>query len=401
MNVLWIPHQPWAELDGQREGHLIRRLLVDGHGVHVLTWESFRGLRSLVKTLGSWARRDGGLTLHHFPRIPNLYSRVSGRYSRGLPLNEWLMRRRARQVLRQHPIDLMIYGPNHKLVGLPPFEAPVPRIFDYLDLCVQADLSPDLAIEHQYVQNSDLVLCTSPVLVDRVRDLGGRARYLPNGVDRHRIAAGRRDPARRSLGLEDNVVVSLIGPTWSNTCFFVDAIAEAARTVPNIVLLVVGGGRATRVEHLVGRCRLVGVRCVVVAWVPHATVVDYFAASDVGLYACDQKPFFDAACPLKVLEFSAAGKPVVATDLATLRRLAFPNVFLAPPEPTAFGEAIARACTHQPPLPDLGEFDWARLKDHFLAACDELLARRGNVRTAPASRAATLAPLSSTGEGME
>jgi glycosyltransferase involved in cell wall biosynthesis len=390
MNILWIPHQPWAHLDGQREGHLIKRLLLDGHRVHVLTWDSFTGLGSLLKTVRSWEERDGDLTLHHFPRIANVYSRVTGRYSRGLPINEWLMRRRARHVIRRYPIDLMVYGPSHKLVGLPPFDAGVPRVFDYLDLCVKTDFSPDLAVERAYVRNSDLILCTTPVLVDRVRDLGGRACYLPNGVDRERSASGRRNATRRAHGVENSTVVSLIGPTWSNTGFFVDAIAVAARTVPNVVLLVVGGGRPKRLEALLNRCRRLGVTCVVVGTVPHSTVADYFAASDVGLYACDQKPFFDAACPLKVLEFSAAGKPVVATDLAGLRGLGLPNVWLAPPEPEAFGTAIARASAERRQTPDLREFDWTGLKDRFVAACQDVLATSGSAAKLTPSHLATI-----------
>ena len=48
--------------------------------------------------------------------------------------------------------------------------------------------------------------------------------------------------------------------------------------------------------------------------VPNAVVADYFIASDVGIYPGDASPYFDAACPIKVLEYSAAGKPVVATN---------------------------------------------------------------------------------------
>jgi glycosyltransferase involved in cell wall biosynthesis len=285
------------------------------------------------------------------------------------------MRREVRRIMRQHPIDLMVYGPNHKIVGLPPFDVRVPRVFDYLDLCVRRDLSPDPAVERDYVRNSDLVLCTSPVLMDRVRALGGRPLYLPNGVDLGRASGGRRDATRRALGLEDRAVVSLIGPTWSDTAFFIDAIAAAARSVPNIALLVVGGGKQRRVAGLIKRCAELGVRLVVVDRVPHERVADYFAASDVGLYACDQTPFFDAACPLKVLEFSAAGKPIVATDLATLRRLGFPNVLLAAPDPTAFGGAIARACLERRDMPDLSQFDWTTLTDRFVTACEEMLSR--------------------------
>src|SRR5947208_160760 len=122
-------------MTGQREWHFIRRLLARGHELHVRTF------------------------------------------------------------LAGQRFDLFAYGIGHKAVGLPPFDVPLPRVFDYLDLCVYP------AVEEAYLRNSDLVLCTSGVLVDRVRGLGARPRYLPNGVDQRRIASGRSDVVRQKLNL--------------------------------------------------------------------------------------------------------------------------------------------------------------------------------------------------------
>ena len=99
-------------------------------------------------------------------------------------------------------------------------------------------------------------------------------------------------------------------------------------------------------------------------------------ATDVGLYPGDANPYFDAACPIKILEYSAAGKPVVATDLAELRRLAFSNVYLAPPTPDAFGAAIVRALNERTAMPDLAAFDWDTLTAQFEDACEELISER-------------------------
>jgi len=96
----------------------------------------------------------------------------------------------------------------------------------------------------------------------------------------------------------------------------------------------------------------------------------------VGLYPGDATPYFDAACPIKILEYSAAGKPVVATDLEELRRWAWPNVYLAPPEPRAFGAAIVRAFRGHAALPDLAPFEWDLLALRFEESCEALIAGR-------------------------
>ncbi len=155
-------------------------------------------------------------------------------------------------------------------------------------------------------------------------------------------------------------------------------MAEAARAEPDIVFLAVGAGGLLPHEGLgpfEARCRERGVRFVATGLVPHDAVADYFMATDVGLYPGDANPYFDAACPLKILEYSAAGKPVVATDLAELRRLAFPNVYLAPPEPSAFAAAIIRALNERTSMPDLTAFDWDVLAREFETACETLVRR--------------------------
>lgn len=373
MKILWVPHLPWARMTGQREWHLIRRLVPRGHEIHIVTWDAIRSPAGLLHSMTRDVERDGSLVIHRAPRLPNPIGRITRDYARGFLPNEWLFQRHVRAIMAAERFDLFAYGISHKAVGLPPFDVTVPRVFDYLDLCVYPE------IEAAYLGNSDMVLCTSGVLADRVRDLGGRPHYLPNGVDRGRIAAGRAEAVRRELGLSGKKVVSLIGLTFSRTLFFIDAIAEAARTVPDIVFLAVGSAGWLPHEGIgtfEARCRERGLRFVATGHVPHEEVADYFAATDVGLYPGDATPYFDAACPIKILEYSAAGKPVVATDLAELRRLAFPNVYLAPPTPEAFAAAIVRALNERTTMPDLAPFDWDALTLQFESACQGLIAER-------------------------
>jgi glycosyltransferase involved in cell wall biosynthesis len=153
--------------------------------------------------------------------------------------------------------------------------------------------------------------------------------------------------------------VSLIGLTSSPSLFFVDALALVARQVPNLVFLIVGGGDLLR--PIIERCSQLSLPFAATGWVPNNQIGHYFAATDLGLYPGDSNAYFDAACPLKVLEYTAAGRPVVATDLEELRRLAFPNVRLAPPEPERFASAIVTSLREPTELADVSGFEWASL----------------------------------------
>jgi len=274
-------------------------------------------------------------------------------YARGLWANEQLFRFYTRQLVRNLGIDVLVYGLGHRAVGLPPFDLPIARVFDCLDLIIYPE------IEAAYIANSDVILCTSRVLVDRLQKFGREGVYVPNGVSMSRIALGQRDRTRAELGLQGKRVVSLIGLTSSPSLFFVDALALAAEQMRDIVFLVVGGGDLLR--PIVERCRQLGLRFVATGRIPNKEIANYFAATDLGLYAGDANPYFHAACPIKVLEYTAARRPVVATDLEELRRIALPNVRLSPPDPARFASAIITSLREPTEFADVSGFEWATL----------------------------------------
>lgn len=368
LKLLWIPHLPWPALDGQRERCLLDNWPDADDELHILTWQPAQGVGRPLASLGWSTFRHGRITVHSRPRIPNVLGRVVKNYAHGLRSNEQLFRFYARQLVRTLGVDVLLYGIGHKLVGLPPFDLPVARVFDYLDLITYPD------IEATYLANSDLVLCTSRVLVDQVHLSGKHGIYIPNGVSLDRIARGQRERTRAALGLQDAQVVSLIGLTSSPSLFFVDALALAARQVPNLVFLLVGGGELLR--PIIVRCKQLGLPVVATGWVKSSEVANYFAASDLGLYAGDANAYFDAACPIKVLEYTAARRPVVATDLEELRRMAFPNVRLAPADPARFAEAIITALREPTAFADVSGFEWATLAQRVRQALVNLIQER-------------------------
>jgi glycosyltransferase involved in cell wall biosynthesis len=342
----------WPELDGQRERRMLDSWPDSADELHLLTWQPARGFGRPLASLGWSMFQEGCVTVHSLPRIPNLLGRFTNN-ARGLWANERLFHYHASRLVRKLGVDILVYGIGYKVIGLPPFHLPIPRVFDYLDLCTYPD------VEEAYITNSDLVLCTSKVLVERVKRFGKDAVYIPNGVTMACLALGQRDRTRADLGLEGKQVVSLIGLTCSPSLFFVDALAIAARQLPDLVFLLVGGGEG--LQPIIERCRQLEVRFVATGWVPSNEVANYFVASDVGLYPGDANAYFDAACPIKVLEYTATRRPVVATDLEELRRMAFPNVRLSPPHPEPFSSAIIDSLNHATAFADVSSFEWAAL----------------------------------------
>ncbi len=106
-----------------------------------------------------------------------------------------------------------------------------------------------------------------------------------------------------------------------------------------------------------------------------AEVSTYFNALDVGVLAQGITTGTDFAFQIKVVEYSACRKVVVSTPLETWKRLAWPNVLLAEPDPVSWAEALvrARSMTWQPEWDRFVEpYDWSilanRIADALLAA---------------------------------
>ena len=156
-----------------------------------------------------------------------------------------------------------------------------------------------------------------------------RVVHVPNGVEDR--GPGDRSATRARLGLT-GLVVGFLGTLkpWHG----VERLPGILRALPDATALVVGDGPVPVPDHP---------RIVAVGRVAPPALPDHLAAMDVGLapYATDTPPWF---CPLKVLEYSAAGLPVVAGDAGDCRTLLAGSAgeVLGTDDPFAWADAIRR-----------------------------------------------------------
>jgi glycosyltransferase involved in cell wall biosynthesis len=173
----------------------------------------------------------------------------------------------------------------------------------------------------------------------------GRIRVEHDAADLERFRAlPERAAARRELALApDAPLVVYAGGlrAWKG----VELLAGAARRLPDVRFVVAGG-----LEQDVARIRalfrgLANVR--IDGFQPPARVPLYLAAGDVGVVPNRSSPAISAryTSPLKVFEALAAGLPLVASDLPSLRELLRADVdavLVAPDDEAALADGIAR-----------------------------------------------------------
>lgn len=181
-----------------------------------------------------------------------------------------------------------------------------------------------------------------------------RTVVVPNGVDLGRFA-GRLGPtaARTALGLPEAPTVGFVGSlkAWHGTASLLRAVAALRATGPNVRLVLVGDGpERAGLATLAAELGL-GEALTFAGAVPHESVPTWLAAMDVAV-----APYDDAAdcyfSPLKLFEYMAAGRPIVAAGAGQLAEVLTEgrDALLYPPgDLPALTEALGRLLA-DPPL---------------------------------------------------
>jgi glycosyltransferase involved in cell wall biosynthesis len=374
MNILWLPHAP-LRAGRARSDHLIERL-ARRHHVTVLSFRIHppdRPWRYLADLSSRRLRRGppyDELALWRFPRL--------------IALNTCLLNHTIRRELSRRPYDVLVVAPAPYVTGYLDFAAlrgRVSVVCDYLD---GADWARDLreaAFEQLYVRSAAAVLCVSRGLREQAQSVNPCSYYVPNGVELARYRVFRQSHTKReckaAIGIDpDAYVVSIIGMTCSPSLYFVDAVTSLARKGKKVVLLLVGDSpllpeirrRARESQHAV---RIIG-------GVPYDDVMPYFMASDLGLSAVDDHPYYHFQSPLKIFEYGAMGKPVLAAPAAKeVVEMNLSHVRFCDANAESLERHIAQIMAAGDIVTDpaLDAYDWDHLADRVEAILSRVSAR--------------------------
>lgn len=242
-------------------------------------------------------------------------------------------------------------------------------------------------VERRTWRAADLVLAVTGVLRDRIAGSGvsrDRIRVVPNGIDPARHAA---PPAVPAAPANDPLVLGFVGfvRVWHGLDQVVAALAADAGHA--LALTVVGDGpareglaRQAAILGIAGRVRFTGT-------VPHDDVPAIVAGFDIAL----QPRVVDYASPLKIFDYMAAGRAIVAPDQPNIRELLAHErtaLLFDPAREGALWEAVLRLAGDPALRARLGEAARAeiRARDYTwrgnarrVAAWASTLARRENV----------------------
>jgi glycosyltransferase involved in cell wall biosynthesis len=361
--------------------HFVRGLVAGGHEVTLVTpraaglsaEEGFEGARHLrVGTPGGGnflrralefgeavaaiAERQGPFEVAHFRSVWS-----------GLPL-----------VVNRNVGQRLVFEAN----SLASVELP----FHYPSLAGSKTLQKIRRLELRVLRESDAVVCVSKVSRTFLAGLGAPARRLhviPNGVDTDAFAPRPVAPA----DVPTAVYVGTLAD-WQGIATLVEALPRVLARRP-LRLRIVGRGRSRQRKDAAKRVRKLGLQdwVSVEPGVPHAEVPALLAAAHVGLAPLEynERNVVQGCCPLKVLEYMAAGRPIVASNLPVVRELVRDGkeaLLVTPGAPDAVAEALLRLLGDRRLALRMGEagarrarerFTWTRAQTRLRELYDELL----------------------------
>lgn len=152
----------------------------------------------------------------------------------------------------------------------------------------------------------------------------GRYFVAENGTDLGRITPGERDSALAAMGLETGkLYVGFLGTLtpWQGVEVLVKAMARLAADFPNLRLLVGGDGEGMAgLRQLVRQLQLED-RVVFKGWIRGEDARTFINALDVAVAPYYFPPDRPIGSPVKLRDYAAAGRPVVAADYPVIAKV--------------------------------------------------------------------------------
>lgn len=327
MKILVVQESNWVAKGPHQSHHLMERLVDRGHEVRVIDFDIVWRRNPDLKILSP------RLEVQTPPKvIPGATITVIRPGIVQLPIIEYLslLSSHRKEIIRQldtfRPDVVVGFGILNAHIAISqcherntPF---VYYIIDELHRLVPQPLFQGIArsIERSNFERSDLVLSINEGLRDYTIKMGAppeKTRVIRAGIDLDWLKHADREKKREELGIrQDDIVLFFMG--W---LYEFSGLREVARDImkndapKKIKLLAVGEGELWDTLQQMKTRDGMNDRIITVGWQPYAAIPDFLATSDICILPAKNNEIMQNIVPIKMYEYMAAGKPVIATKL--------------------------------------------------------------------------------------
>ncbi|RMG64750.1 MAG: glycosyltransferase family 1 protein, partial [Calditrichaeota bacterium] len=183
-----------------------------------------------------------------------------------------------------------------------------------------------VASENWIWQNTDRLLVVSRQLAALAEQRGvapEKITVVPNGINPDRFnEAATGQLVREHWRLVDTRVIGFVGSlkNWHGTRTLVEAFAGLTGEFPEARLLIVGDGPEKTVLQDLVRSLQLKEKVIFTGKIPHPQIPEFIAAMDIAVapYVPQENFYFS---PIKIFEYMAAGKAVVAGRIGQVEEI--------------------------------------------------------------------------------
>jgi glycosyltransferase involved in cell wall biosynthesis len=335
-----------------------RTLSKDGQNVHIEELiAAFRRAGHEVCVVGPTAHRnaafgsDGGLASRIRAALPAAIGELIELAYSGLAFYRLFKAYRAfgpDVLYERYNLFLLAGAWLHRLTGLPLFlEVNAP-------LAEERRLNSGLSLRRlaawceRYVwRAADVVLPVTKILAGYVIAAGASARHiqvLPNGIDMdHFRPTLSGEPVRRRYGLEGKTVIGFTGflREWHGLPAIVDVIRGLKAQGYALHFLVVGEGQGRPALERAAKAAGIEDSITITGVVDRSEIPAYVASFDIAV----QPKATEYASPLKLFEYMAVGRAIIAPDQPNLREILINGenaLLFAPDDSASLSAALSR-----------------------------------------------------------
>lgn len=203
-----------------------------------------------------------------------------------------------------------------------------------------------------------------PVLADTVSVSSERLKRecLRRGVPEDRIFEGhvgadleRFNPKNNGNRIKEKygikgVLVVYVGQLHGGQYvdLFINAASVLSKRIPDARFMIVGGGY--RLDELKKYSLSIGLdgRLIFSGYVSHDDVPFYMAAADICVACFEKNDITECKSPLKIVEYLASGKPIVASNVGEIgKMIGEAGVLVEPGDSTSLADGIAKLLRDQ------------------------------------------------------
>lgn len=213
------------------------------------------------------------------------------------------------------PFVFELVNPLEMESGIYKIHSRKPRFLFYLI----ANVTP--LIRTHVMKKAELVLPTTRWFEDALVRKGISKLKLmpyPNGVDSEFFLNKDGENVRGEYHLNHSRVIIYVGVIGKGRClqFLIQAFSKVRRVREDVKLLMVGEGGRGDVENLERLADNLGMKedIIFTRWVPHSGIPNFIAAADIGVSPVPPFSFFTVSSPIKMFEYMAMAKPVIANE---------------------------------------------------------------------------------------